>query len=201
MKIDKKKPNNLREHKINREIRSKFVFLIDKDGEKKGSLSFFDALAEAEALSLDLVQIAVNGEIPVCKIMDYGRFCFEQKKSKQRAKKDQKTNEKKEIKMNPAISENDFLIKMKKVVECLSNGYKVTVVCVFKGRQLDYPHIANAMMEKIIEASKNVAKSEGPLKLDGKRLFLNLVPVKNTKINAVKVDEDSNNEVPVFQKS
>lgn len=177
MRIDKKKPNNLREHKINKEIRSKFVFLIGQDGEKIGNLFFFDALSRAEDANLDLVQIAMNGDTPVCKIMDYGRFVFEERKNKQKAKKEQKTNEKKEIKMNPAISGNDFNVKVKKIVECLNQGYKVMAICTFKGRQLDYPEIAKKMMNDIIEETKDIAKADSEPKLEGKRLILSLSPL------------------------
>ncbi|WP_342261979.1 translation initiation factor IF-3 [Alphaproteobacteria bacterium endosymbiont of Tiliacea citrago] len=178
MRIDKKKPNNVREHKINKEIRSKFVFLIDKEGNKIGNVYWSEAMSKAEEDNMDLVQIAENAEAPVCKIMDYGRFCFEQKKSKKKAKKDQKMNEKKEIKMNPAISANDLSVKIKKIMECLTEGYKVMVLCVFKGRQIDYPEIAMKMMEEIISATKDLAKPESDPKLDGKRLILNLNPIK-----------------------
>lgn len=181
MRIDKKKPNNIREHRINREIRSKFVFLIDKDGNKIGNVFFSEALAKAAENELDLVQIAMNNDVCVCKIMDYGRFCFEQRKNKQKAKKEQKMNEKKEIKMNPAISSNDFGIKVKKVVECIKEGYKVVVLCVFKGRQLDYPEIALKMMDCIVEETKEIAKAESAPKLEGKRLTLNLNPIKCIK--------------------
>lgn len=178
MRIDKKKPNNLREHKINKEIRARFVFLIDSQGEKVGSVPFFDALDRAVSEGMSLVQIAVNGDVPVCKIMDYGRFIFEQKKNKQKAKKDQKINVKKEIKINPNISSNDLSVKSKKVFECLKDGYSVSVVCVFKGRQLDYPEIAIEMLNRIKEDSKSLIKSELMGKLEGKRLILNLVPIK-----------------------
>lgn len=178
MRIDKKKPNNVREHKINKEIRSKFVFLIDKDGNKLGNTFFYDALDRAESYGMDLVQISINEDLPVCKIMDYGRFSFEQRKSKQKARKEQKMNEKKEIKMNPAISSNDFEVKVKKVIECLNNGYKVVVLCLFKGRQVDYPDIAMKMMDIILESTKDISKVESSPKIEGKRLTLNLNPLK-----------------------
>ena len=179
MKFDnKKKPikNNLREHKINNEIRSKVVFLINADGAKIGNISIYEAINQALNQSLDLVQIAQNDNIPVCKIMDYGRFCFEQKKNK--AKKDSKLNDIKEMQFNPAIDEHDFQVKLKKIIEFLAN-HKVNVILKFKGRQAMHPQIGMQIFEKIIEQTKEISKIESPPKIEGKRGSLLLSPKKS----------------------
>lgn len=178
MRCDKKKPNKVKEHKTNKEIRAKSIFLLSQSGAQLGTCPFFSALDQAQEAGLDLVQIGINGDTPVCKIMDYGRFCFEKSKNQQKAKKEQKSNIKKEIKINPAISTNDLDVKINKVIECLKSGYKVGVLCVFKGRQVDYPEIAFAMMATIIDKTQEIAKAEFTKKIEGRNLILNLVPIK-----------------------
>lgn len=177
MKInDRKKPNNTREHKINSEIRSKVVYLISETGEKHGNISFFDALGMANDKGLDLVQIAINENIPVCKLMDYGKFCFEQKKMKKLSKKDNKLNEKKIIQINPAMADNDFKIKLNKVVEFLQAGYKVNILMKLKGRQVDYPEISMNMFNECIAFCGKLAKVETTAKIEGKKGIMVLAP-------------------------
>lgn len=167
-----KAPNNVKEHKINREIRAYHVYLIDSDSEKGRVLSFNDALGLAVEQGLDLVQIAMNDQGPVCKIMDYGRYCFEKNKNKVKVKK----NEQKIIQINPNIQKNDLLVKLKQAQTFLQAKFKVQVIAKLQGRQADYPELVMDMFNQFIEFCKEEAKVFVDPKIEGKRGLLILNP-------------------------
>ena len=174
----KNKKNNLREHKINSEIRSSTVFLIDQNGTKTGNISIFQAKDLAKEAQMDLVQVAENNSIPVCKIMNYGKYLFELKKNQVKARKENKFNETKEIQVKPMIEENDYQVKLRRAVDFLTLGYKVSFVLKLKGRQNAHPDIGLEVLQKFITNTKDVAKVYNPPKMDGKRGMMLLVPLE-----------------------
>lgn len=167
-------------HKINDAIKGKFIFLIDQNGQKLGNISIIEAKAMAVQEGMDLVQVGQNEDnnliIPVCKIMDYGRFCFELKKNKAKTKKENKLNEIKEIQIKPMIEENDYQVKMKKAMEFVKSGNKVNVILKFKGRQNAHPEIGLQILERFAKDLFEVAKAENTPKVEGRRAVMVLSP-------------------------
>ena len=130
-----------KELRINRQIRAREVFVIDDQNQKKGIMNFFDALALAEEAGLDLVEISPNAEPPVCKIVDYGKFRYEQEKKLKEAKKNQTIVKLREIRMQPKIDTHDLEVKTKSIAEFLAEGDKCKVTIRFHGRELAHTEL------------------------------------------------------------
>ena len=169
------------EHQINEEIRDKELRVIGADGSQLGIMTSSDALALAEEKDLDLVKIAPNAVPPVCKIMDYGKFRFEQLKKEKEAKKNQKVVEIKEIRMSPSIDTNDFNTKVKSAVKFLNDGNRVKVTVRFRGREMGHPEQGYEVMKRFAEALAEIANVEKPAKLEGRNMlmFLASKPAKS----------------------
>ena len=135
----------------NRQIRAKEVQLIGENGEKAGVVSFEEAIEQAEEKNLDLVLVSPNVNPPVCKIMNYGKYKFEQAKKEKEAKKKQKTYEVKEIRITPNIEEHDFGFKTKNAKKFIEDGNKVKVTVRFRGRELNYLKLGEDALNKFIE--------------------------------------------------
>ena len=157
---------------INEQIRAKEVQLIGENGEKLGVLSLNDALDKAEEKKLDLVLVAPNGNPPVCKIMNYGKYKFEQAKKEKEAKKKQKTFEVKEIRITPNIEQHDFEFKVKNARKFLEDGNKVKITVRFRGRELNYVKLGEDNLNKFIEALEDVSTPEKKAVLEGKNMFI-----------------------------
>ena len=157
---------------INRQIKAKEIQLIGDEGEKLGILSFEDAMAKAEDKNLDLVLVAPNANPPVCKIMNYGKYRFEQAKKEKEAKKKQKTLELKEIRVTPNIEEHDFGFKSKNARKFIEDGNKVKLTVRFRGRELNNVKLGKQVLEKFIEALEDIANVEKQPKLEGKNMFI-----------------------------
>jgi len=155
----------------NRQIRAKEVQLIGENGEKAGVISFEDALAQAEEKNLDLVLVSPNAKPPVCKIMNYGKYKFEQAKKEKEAKKKQKVLEVKEIRVTPNIEEHDFSFKAKNARKFLEDGNKVKITVRFRGREVNNSKAGEAVLEKFIEALEEVSVVEKKPKLEGRNMF------------------------------
>ena len=168
-----------KEHSINEEIRDEKVRLIGADGSQLGIVSSADALKKAEAANLDLVKIAPNAEPPVCKIMDYGKFKFEQAKKEKEAKKAQKIIETKEIRLGLNIDVHDFNTKLKHTQRFIASGDKVKVSIRFKGRAIGHTEIGLDTMNRFAEACKEFAAIEKPAKMEGRNMLMFLAPKKN----------------------
>ena len=136
------------EHQINEEIRDKEVRLIGDDGEQLGILPIQQAQDIAVEKGMDLVKIAPQAKPPVCKIMDYGKFRFEQLKKEKEAKKNQKVVEIKEIRMSPSIDTNDFNTKVKSAVKFLNDGNRVKVTVRFRGREMAHTSLGQELLAK-----------------------------------------------------
>lgn len=130
------------------------------------------ALAEAEAQGLDLVEVAPMARPPVARIMDYGKFKFEQAKMARQAKKKQKVIELKEVKFRPGISENDFETKMRHARKFLGEGNKVKVTMMFRGRQIAHPELGRQVLDRVAQDLSDVAKVESDPKLEAKLMIM-----------------------------
>ena len=156
---------------INGQIREKEVQLIGVNGEKLGVVSTKEALETAEKENLDLVLVAPNGNPPVCKIMNYGKYKFEQAKKEKEAKKKQKVLEIKELRVTPNIEEHDFGFKCKNARKFLTDGNKVKITVRFRGREVNNSKAGEVVLNKFIEALKDIATVEKPPKLEGRNMF------------------------------
>ena len=156
---------------INEEIRAKEVQLIGDNGEKLGVLSLNNALEKAQEKNLDLVLVAPNVNPPVCKIMNYGKYKFEQAKKEKEAKKKQKVLEVKELRVTPNIEEHDFGFKCKNARKFIEDGNKVKITVRFRGREVNNSKAGEVVLQKFIDALEDVAMVEKQPKLEGKNMF------------------------------
>ena len=157
---------------INEQIRANKVQLIDENGEKKGMLSLGEALELAYDKKLDLVMVAPNPEAPVCKIMNYGKYKFEQAKKEKEARKKQKTFELKEIRITPNIEQHDFEFKAKNARKFLEDGNKVKITLKFRGREMNYIKLGESVLQKFIEELSEISIPEKKPVLEGKNMFI-----------------------------
>lgn len=156
---------------INRQIRAKEVQLIGENGEKLGIISFNEALEKAEEKKLDLVLVAPNSTPVVCKIMNYGKYKFEQAKKEKEAKKKQKALEVKEIRVTPNIEEHDFGFKSKNARKFLQEGNKVKITVRFRGREVNNSKAGEVVLNKFIENLEDISIVEKKPKLEGRNMF------------------------------
>lgn len=159
---------------INEKIRAKEVQVISENGEKLGVLPIKEALNIADEKGLDLVLVAAKATPQVCKIMNYGKYKFEQAKREKEAKKKQKTLEIKEIRVTPNIEEHDFGFKAKNARKFLTDGNKVKITVRFRGRELNNAKAGQVVLEKFIEALEDVSVVERKPKLEGRNMFIML---------------------------
>ncbi len=168
------------DHQLNEEIRDKEIRLIGADGAQLGIVSASEANAMAEEQGMDLVKISPNAVPPVCKIMDYSKFCFDQKKREKEARKNQKVVEIKEIRMSPSIDTNDFNTKVKNAQKFLKEGNRVKVSVRFRGREMAHTEIGEKNLMEFAEACSEIATMEKNPKLEGRFMAMFLTP-KNSK--------------------
>ena len=168
------------DHQLNEEIRDKEIRLIGADGAQLGIVSAAQANAMAEEQGMDLVKISPNAVPPVCKIMDYSKFCFDQKKREKEAKKNQRVVEVKEIRMSPSIDTNDLNTKVKAAQKFLTDGNRVKVSVRFRGREMAHTNLGEKLLMDFAEACAEVASMEKNPKLEGRFMAMFLTP-KNSK--------------------
>ena len=161
----------------NYKITSPEVQVITSGGENLGVLSLNEAIAKAKDEGLDLIELAPNTNPPVCKIMDMGKFKYDQQKKANKAKKKQKKIELKEIKLRPVTEVHDYTFKIKNAQRFLSKGDKVKFTIKFKGRELQHSHLGNELMEKIKQDIQEIGKVELQPKFDGKQMFMVIQPL------------------------
>jgi len=164
--------------RTNRRIRVPEVRLVDEDGEQLGVFITREALRRAEEAGLDLVEISPTARPPVCKIMDYGKYKYDQSKRKHEAKKKQVVVLTKEIKMRPATDEHDFQTKLRHVKRFLEDGNKVKITIRFRGREMAHKDIGQERMKKVLEEVKDLGEAESFPKMEGRQMFMMLGPVK-----------------------
>ena len=163
-------------HQINEEINDREVRLIGDQGEQLGIMSAAEALRIAEEKELDLVKIAPGSNPPVCKIMDYGKYRFEQTKKEKEAKKNQRIVEVKEIRMSPGIDTNDFNTKLKNAQKFLSDGDRVKVSVRFRGREMAHTDIGATLLKDFAAQCAEIANMDKAPKLEGRNMSIFLSP-------------------------
>ncbi len=161
---------------INDEIREKEVRLIDSDGAQLGILALADAKAKAEAKGLDLVLIAPQAKPPACKLMDYGKYKFEQGKREKEQRKNQRIVNIKEVRITPSIDVHDFNTKVNQTVKFLKSGDKVKVTVRFRGRELHHTQLGQDLLVKFGEAVNEVGTVEKAAKLEGRNMTMVVAP-------------------------
>ncbi|AYF55164.1 translation initiation factor IF-3 [Clostridium botulinum C] len=165
-----------KESLINEQIKDKEVRLISDDGEQLGIVSTKEALRIAEEKELDLVMISANGNPSVCKIMDYGKYLYEQTKKVKEAKKKQKVVSIKEIRLSPTIEEHDIEIKANRTKKFLQDENKVKVTVRFRGREADYSYKGKKILDLFVSKIGDVCVIEKQAKLEGRNMIMILAP-------------------------
>lgn len=168
------------EHQLNEEIRDREVRVIGSDGAQLGIMSAAQANAIADEQALDLVKISPNATPPVCKIMDYSKFCFDQKKREKEAKRNQRVVEVKEVRMSPSIDTNDFNTKVKSAQKFLKEGNRVKVSVRFRGREMAHTNLGEKLLMEFAAECTDIAAMEKNPKLEGRFMSIFLAP-KNSK--------------------
>ena len=161
---------------MNESIRAKEVRLIDVNGEQLGVKSRNEALEIAEKANLDLVLVAPNGKPPVARIMDYGKYRFEQQKKEKEQRKKQKVINVKEIRLTPVIEDHDFNTKLRDARKFLGKGDKVKVSVRFRGRAITHKELGREVLDRFAEECKDVSSVESKPKMEGRSMFLMLAP-------------------------
>ncbi len=157
-------------------IRVREVRVISPEGEQLGILPIEEALAVAQERELDLVEVAPNERPPVCRIMDFGKYKYQQAKRSQEAKKRQKVIQTKEVKMRPKTEEHDYQFKMRHARRFLEEGDKVKVTVLFRGREMDHIDLGQRILDRVIADCKDVATIEQHPKFEGQALTTVLTP-------------------------
>jgi translation initiation factor IF-3 len=161
---------------VNRRIRVPQVRVIGADGAQLGVLDTSEALRIAEEGGLDLVEVSPKAMPPVCKIMDYGKFKYEDSKKRKDAKKHQSTVTYKEIKFRPKTDAHDLDFKVKHIRRFLSEGNKARLVVIFRGREIVHPETGQAMLKKVVELTSDIAMVEQPPMMEGRRMLMIISP-------------------------
>ena len=164
---------------INEQIRDREIRLIGEDGEQLGIMSARDAMKLAREANLDLVKIAPTAIPPVCKIIDYGKYRYEQASREKEARKKQKTIEVKEIRLSPNIDTNDLNTKVNQARKFVSGGNKVKVAVRFRGRELAHTAVGKTILEDFAQKLSDIAVIDKPAKLEGKSMVMFLVEKRN----------------------
>ncbi len=162
--------------RVNEEIRVPQVRLIDQEGEMQGVMSARDALLRAYAVGLDLLEISPNADPPVCKILDFGKFKYEQQKKKNEAKKKQRVIEIKEVKVRPNIDENDYQVKLRSMKSFIEEGDKVKVTLRFRGREMAHQDIGVKVLERIRGDLEAATKVEQMPRMEMRQMVMVLSP-------------------------
>ena len=174
-------PNKPKEDptRINKAIRASEIRLIDQDGNMIGVVSVDEAIAMAEKVGLDLVEVSPNAAPPVCKILDYGKYKYEQQKKAHEAKKNQRVIHIKEVKLRPNIDKHDFDIKMRHVVKFLDAGDKVKVTLRFRGREMAHQQIGMQLLERVKETLVDKIRIEHQPSFEGRQVVMVVAPIKS----------------------
>jgi len=159
--------------RVNKEIRASSVRLVSVDGTQIGVIPIAEALLKAQGQSLDLVEVAPDADPPVCRIMDYGRMRY---KTSKKGKTKTRTSHLKEIKLRPLTAEHDVGVKVRNIRKFLTNGDKVKVHMIFRGREISRSHLGLELLEKIIKMIEDIGVAESSPKMQGRDLSMLIVP-------------------------
>ena len=163
-------------HRINSQIRNEEVRVLLDDGEQLGVMKTQEAINVAKDRKMDLVEIAPNNNPPVCKIIDYGKFKYQEQKKKNEAKKKQKTIETKEIKIRPGTGEHDYQVKIKNANKFIKEGNRVKFSLRFKGREMEHSNLGIEMLKRVKQDMIEVIRVEMEPKIEGRQAFLVVAP-------------------------
>ena len=169
-------PNKEEGHKINSRIEAREVRLIDALGENRGVVPTRQAIMMAEEAGLDLVEVSPDAKPPVAKILDYGKFKYQEQKKANEARKKQKVIEIKEIKMRPMIDDHDYDVKMKAVKRFFEEGDKVKVTLRFRGREMAHAELGRKLLERVADDVTELGKIEAIPRLEGRQVVMVLAP-------------------------
>ncbi len=170
-----------RDVRINREIRAREVRVIDSEGKQLGILPLVEALRVAANADLDLVEVSPKSEPPVCRIMDFGKFKYQQSKKAHDAKKKQAVVHLKEVKLRAKTEEHDLEFKLRHIERFLKEGNKTKVTIIFRGREITHSDLGKQMMGRIAEKAKEWGKIEQPAKFEGRNYVMILAPLPTQK--------------------
>src|SRR5512139_991400 len=175
-KMRKEGSNIIKQVNINEQIRTPQVRLIGVDGSQLGIVSLADALARASEEKLDLVEVAPKASPPVCRIMDYGKYKYQQSKKTQEAKKKQAVTQVKEVKIRPKTEEHDYQFKLRHIKRFLSEKNKAKVTIMFRGREITYSELGLKVLERIVVDTEELGVVEQQPKLEGRNMVMVLTP-------------------------
>ncbi|MGQ9531660.1 MAG: translation initiation factor IF-3 [Desulfotomaculales bacterium] len=179
-----------KEFRVNEEIRAREIRVVDPEGKQLGIMSAREALRLAEELQLDLVEVAPQARPPVCRLMDFGRYKYEQSKREREARKRQRTVELKEIKFRPRIEEHDFRVKLRNATRFLNDGDKVKVTIIFRGREIVHTQLGEQLMNRLASELAELATVERAPRLEGKQMVMILAPRKSERSAAHAENEN-----------
>jgi translation initiation factor IF-3 len=162
--------------RVNEEIRVREVHLIDKDGHNLGTVPIAEALAKAQEAGLDLVEISPNATPPVCKLLDYGKYKYQEQKKQAEARKKQKVVEVKEIKFRPMIDDHDYQVKMRSMQRFFEEGDKVKVTLRFRGREMAHQELGVQLLNRVKDDTVKLAKVESEPRVEGRQMVMVLAP-------------------------
>jgi translation initiation factor IF-3 len=162
--------------RINDEIREREVHLIDKDGANRGTVPISEALALAQEAGLDLVEISPNATPPVCKLLDFGKFKYQEQKKQAEARKKQKVVEVKEVKFRPMIDDHDYDVKMRSMQRFFEEGDKVKVTLRFRGREMAHQELGIRLLDRLKGDTEKIAKVEMDARFEGRQMIMVLAP-------------------------
>lgn len=162
---------------VNEKIRAREVRLIDANGDQLGVKTRTEALEIAETRELDLVMVAPGAKPPVCRIMNYGKYRYEQQKKDQEARRKQKTVQVKEVRFTPGIGDHDFNTKLRNAKKFIENGDKVKAAVRFRGRAITHKDLGRDVLDRLAEELKDVAAVESRPKMEGRNMFMMLGPI------------------------
>lgn len=165
-----------KELRINERIRAREVRVIGENSEQFGILPFYEAMRLAREHNVDLVEVAPNAVPPVCRLLDYGKYRFEQEKKEREARKNQRVALLKEIRMGPSTDEHDLETKSKQIQKFIQEGDKVKVTVRFRGRQMAHPQLGRQVLDRIVELLQGVASVERPALTEGRAMSMILTP-------------------------
>jgi len=161
---------------INEQIRAREVRVVDADGAQLGIMSLRDALRVATERNLDLVAIAMNAKPPVCRVMDFGKYKYEQSKREKEARKNQKVITVKEVKVRPNIEDHDFQVKLRNARRFLEEGDKVKASVMFRGREITHPELGRKLLVRLAKEVDDLASMERDPKVEGRNMVMILTP-------------------------
>ncbi|WP_089966244.1 translation initiation factor IF-3 [Lihuaxuella thermophila] len=164
------------QHQVNEAIRAREVRLIGVNGDQLGIKPLREALRIAQEANLDLVNVAPQAKPPVCRIMDYGKFRYEQSKREKEARKNQKVIQVKEVRLSPSIEENDVQTKLKNVKKFLQKGDKVKLTIRFRGREITHQELGRKILDRMADEVKDISEIERQPKLEGRQMIMILTP-------------------------